>query len=105
MQNSSNTRAPRFFYGYVVVAVSFIVMAMSSGSNYSFSVFFEPLQQDFGWSRAVTAGAMSAFLIGQGVFSIGSGRLTDRFGPRPVVTAAGLLFGAGLLMMLSLIHI
>lgn len=98
MQNSS-TRAPRFFYGYVVVAVSFIVMAMSSGSNYSFSVFFEPLQQDFGWSRAVTAGAMSAFLIGQGVFSIGSGRLTDRFGPRPVVTAAGLLFGAGLLMM------
>ncbi len=98
MQNTSS-RAPRFFYGYVVVAVSFIVMAMSSGSNYSFSVFFEPLQQEFGWSRAVTAGAMSAFLIGQGVFSMGSGRLTDRFGPRPVVTGAGLLFGAGLMMM------
>lgn len=92
-------RAPRLFYGYVVVAVSFVVMAMSSGSNYSFSVFFEPLQQDFGWSRAATSGAMSAFLIGQGVFSIGSGRLTDRFGPRPVVTGAGLLFGAGLLLM------
>ena len=98
MQNQS-PRAPRVFYGYVVVMVSFVVMAMSSGSNYSFSVFFEPLQQSFGWSRAATAGAMSAFLIGQGVFSIGSGRLTDRFGPRPVVTAAGLLFGLGLLLM------
>ena len=91
--------SPRFFYGYVVVASSFVVMAMSSGTNYTFSVFFEPLQQSFGWGRAVTAGAVSAFLIGQGLFSVASGRLTDRFGPRPVVTVAGLLFGAGLVLM------
>jgi MFS family permease len=98
MQDPSG-REPRFFYGYVVAAASFAVLAMGAGANYSFSVFFEPLQQSFGWSRAVTSGAMSAFIIGQGVFAMASGRLTDRFGPRMVVTVAGILFGAGLLMM------
>lgn len=89
----------KFFYGYVVVIASFAVIAMASGALYSFSVFVEPLQQHFGWSRAVTAGAFSVSMVGQGVFSIGSGRLTDRFGPRLVVSISGLLFGLGFLVM------
>ncbi len=92
-------RRSKFFYGYVVVIASFAVIVVASGALYSFSVFVEPLQEHFGWSRAVTAGAFSASMVGQGVFSIGSGRLTDRFGPRLVVSVSGLLFGLGFLVM------
>ncbi len=92
-------RKSKFFYGYVVVIASFAVIAVASGALYSFSVFVEPLQQHFGWSRAVTAGAFSVSMVGQGTFSIGSGKLTDRFGPRLVVSVSGLLFGLGFLMM------
>ncbi len=87
------------FYGYIVVIASFAIIAVSAGANYSFSVFFEPLQEHFGWSRATTAGAFSAFMVGYGVFSIGSGRLSDRFGPRLIVSISGLLFGLGFLTM------
>ncbi len=93
--------APRttLFYGYVVVVAAFLVMAVSSGSIYSFSVFFAPLQQEFGWSRAVTSGAFSCYTIMQGLLSMGTGRLNDRFGPRLILTVCSIVFGAGFILM------
>ncbi len=98
MQNQ-RPRTSSSFYGYVVVMASFVIMAVASGTQLSFSVFVEPLQEHFGWSRATTAGAVSAVMFSYGVFSIGGGRLSDRFGPRLVLTVSGLLFGFAFLMM------
>ena len=61
-------------------------------------MFFVPLVEEFRWSRALTAGALSFSTIVQGLLSPVTGVLVDRVGPRPVVlTGAVLLASASLL--------
>jgi len=92
-------RRPKIFYGYLVVAVSFLIMVVMWGANYTFGVFFEPLLDEFGWSRAATSGAFSLSLALLGIFGIGAGKLTDRFGPRIVVSVCGFFLGLGYLLL------
>ncbi len=94
-RNTADTARPQIFYGYIVVAAAFAIIAVNAGAVFSFSVFFAPLQDEFGWSRAVTSAAFSLHMITQGVLAIGVGRLNDRFGPRIIVTVCGLLLGVG----------
>ena len=69
------------------------------GTQYSFGVFFKPILNEFGWTRAETSGPYSLSMIIYGVLCIVAGRLSDRFGPRLVVTLSGLIAGAGYLLM------
>jgi OFA family oxalate/formate antiporter-like MFS transporter len=87
------------YYGYIIVLASFLILMMTYGSQYSYGVFFTPLLKDFGWSRAVTSGAYSLNLIVFGIFSVITGRINDKFGPRLVVTICGVLIGLGYLLM------
>ena len=89
---------PRFFYGYIVVMVSTVVLVVIFAVHYSFGVFFKPMLNEFGWTRAMTSGAYSLSWILQGVSAIVSGGLTDRLGPRLVITLYGLLTGLGFLL-------
>jgi len=65
----------------------------------SFGVFFNPLLNEFGWTRAMISGASSLSFILMGVLGIVMGGLTDRFGPRIVLTICGFLLGLGYLLM------
>jgi MFS family permease len=95
----SSTRKPRFFYGYIIVAVCFFVMMVMHGTYNTFGVFFTPLEDEFHSTRALLSGANSfAFLI-MGLSSILAGILADKYGPKIVLTASALLFGAGYLLM------
>lgn len=91
------------FYGFVVVAVSFLIMLIAWGTYYSFGVFFVPILTELGWTRAMTAGAFSLAMIIQGPAGMVLGRATDRRGPRMVMSLGGLLLGLGYLLM-SQIH-
>ena len=93
------TPKPSFFYGYVVVAVAFIIMTATIGTYYSFGIFFKPMSADFGWNRALTSGAFSLSWLVTGFLTIAIGWLNDRFGPRLVMTLCGLLAGIGFLLM------
>lgn len=97
--NQSPNTAPKFFYGYVIVAATFIIMVLSWGLYIVFGVFFDPLLVEFGWTRAMISGAYSLSSILSGVLAIVMGGLTDRFGPRLVVTFCGFCLGLGYLMM------
>jgi len=92
-------RRPKFFYGYIIVLAAFFIMALSVGAFHSFGVFFKPLVTEFGWTAAMTSGAYSISLVLVGPVGIIAGGLTDRFGPRLVLTAAGLFLGLGYLLI------
>ena len=96
---STESKKPGFFYGYVIVLVSFLVMVLAFGAFYSFGVFFKPLSTEFGWTRTTTSGAYSLAMFLSGLLAIVMGRLTDRFGPRIVMTICGFLLGLGFLLM------
>ena len=98
MKNSDTPRGT-IFYGYIIVGAAFLVMVVSSGAIYSFSVFFAPLQEQFGWSRALTSGAFSSYVVVQGILSIGTGKLNDRFGPRAILSICSVFFGLGFILM------
>jgi MFS family permease len=86
-------------YGYVIVSTSFVLMTVMWTAFYSFGIFFKPLLNEFGWTRAVTAGAFSLCAFIQGLLSIAMGGLTDRLGPRIVMSICGILLGAGYLLV------
>ena len=85
---------PRLYYGYVIVAASFIIMILAQGLYIIFGVFINPLLEEFGWTKATISGAFSLSTILQGVLGIVMGGLVDRFGPRIVVTVCGVFLGA-----------
>ncbi len=90
---------PGIFYGYIIVAAAFVIMALAFGINYSFGVFFKPLLTEFGWTRAVTAAAYSMVTIISGFLGIFTGKLTDRFGARAAGIACGFFMGLGCVLM------
>jgi MFS family permease len=69
------------------------------GAQASFGVFFKPMLNEFHWTRASTSLPFSLNLILCGVFGIIAGRISDRVGPRLVVTVGGIVLGSGYILM------
>ncbi len=92
-------RGNRFFYGYVLVAASFLLQAIGWGAYNSFGVFFNPLMNEYTWSRAGISGAVSVSFCVYGLSSILLGRLNDRMGPRFIMAVSGIFLGVGYLLM------
>jgi MFS family permease len=90
-------------YGYIVVAVALLIIILDYGSRLTIGVFFKPMLNEFNWSRALTSGAVTLSMLGQGTGAIIMGRLNDKLGPRFVMTLCGCLIGAGYLLM-AMIH-
>jgi len=85
------------YYGWVIVAISVVNMAITLGAWYSFSVFFVALIKEFHWSRAATSGVFSVFLMIHCVSGILIGALLDRLGPRRVLPLGSAILALGLL--------
>ncbi len=84
-----------FFYGWVVVALSFLATLNSAGIRSALPVFINPLEAEFGWSRLSISWAGGISLL---IFGIGApltGWLLDRFGPRRVMLGGLTLLGLG----------
>ena len=72
--------------GWVVIGVVFLGMAVAiGGTHYSFGVFVEPLEREFGWSRTEVTASLS-FSAVSALMAPFIGRALDRFGARPVMT-------------------
>jgi len=66
--------------------------------NYGFTVFFLPLSQDLGLSRAATSLAFSLARVEGAIEGPFVGYLIDRFGPRPMILVATLMTGIGYIL-------
>ncbi len=98
MDRSLSIERPAFFYGWVIVGISFITLGVAFGIWYSYSVFFLAIREDFGWSRAAASSIFSVFLFCHALMGLVAGYLQDRFGPRMVIPFGALLLAVSLLI-------
>ena len=93
-------RPPRIFYGWYLVAASFTCNAFTSGAYWQgFQVFFLPILNEFGWSRAALSGAFALRQIETGAFAPILGFVVDRIGPKPIIMLGGVLLGLGMVLI------
>ena len=88
-----------FYYGWLVVAAGFGIQMVAWGTNITFGVFFKPLLDEFGWTRAMTSGASSLNTAMRGLFYLVVGKLNDKYGPKILVGVCGLILGLGCILM------
>jgi MFS family permease len=83
-----------FFYGWIIVAISMVAGFFSAGvSNITMAVVLKPISDDLGWSRALTAAAVTMGSILGGMLSPVFGPIADRLGPRFLLPSGGALVG------------
>jgi len=85
-------------YRWVVLAVSFISVAIAFGERFTFSVFYVALLEDFAWSRAQAAGIFSLNMIVAGAVAPLAGILVDRFSPKRVIMIGALLYALAIFL-------
>ncbi|MFQ5895191.1 MAG: MFS transporter [Nitrospinota bacterium] len=93
----------RIYYGWVVVGVAFLTMALGGTVNATFSVFYIAILEEFRWSRAETALAFSLSMATFALAAAPAGALIDRWGPRRVLPAGVGVLCMGLALS-SLVH-
>lgn len=81
----------KFIFRWVVVGISFINIAIAYGLNFSFSIFFVAILEEFKWNRATTAGVFSLSALLLGISSWFIGGLVDRFGSRKILVWGAVL--------------
>ena len=86
----------RFYYGWVIVSVSFLTLFLVLGIRFSSGVFYVAILKEYGWARAETAGAFSIAMLVHAFFAIVSGSLIDRFGPRILFPLGATFLAVGL---------
>lgn len=86
----------RIHYGWVVAVSCFLITFSLGETFWSFGVFFKPLEEEFGWSRALISTGYTIFLITYGISSATMGRLADKYGPKPILLAAAVFAGTGI---------
>ncbi|NWF91767.1 MAG: MFS transporter [Syntrophaceae bacterium] len=73
-------RSP-FFYGWIIVGSTVVSMILIYGIRHSFSVFFAPILDEFGWSRANIAIMFSLNIFVYGLLSPAAGTLANQWKP------------------------
>ena len=90
-----STPTGRIHVAWVVAAVSFIAILGAAGFRSVPGVMMNPLHHEFGWSHGVVGLAMSVNMTLFGLTAPFAAALMDRFGVRPVLSAALLLIASG----------
>lgn len=83
---------------WVVVGSAFLSMFTVFGVAYSFGEFFGPMADEFGTDRSETAFFFSITTFSYFLIGMGTGRIADRIGPRPVVLAGAVAMFVGLML-------
>lgn len=88
----------KFYYGWVIVGVSAVILFAAFGIRLSFSVFFVALIDDFGWGRADTSLIFSTTMVVFAATSTLAGLMLDKLGSRKTFTVGAVVLGVGLLL-------
>ena len=83
--------------GWLVVVGTFFSSFVTLGIAYSFGAFFADMADEFGSTRAATSVVFGLTTFAFFWLSLITGRLADRFGPRPVLATGAVFLFVGLL--------
>ena len=81
-----------------IVAAAFLSTFTCFGIVYSFGAFFDSMATEFGTGKGMTALMFSLTTFFYFMGGVVTGRLADRFGPRPVMLVGAVSMGVGLLL-------
>ena len=89
----------RIFYGWYVLAVSFVILFFTTGARFTIGVVFKPLMVEFGWDRAAVS---LGFFINMTIYALSliiAGRSYDRYGPKWVIVISSCFLSAGFMSL------
>ncbi len=89
----------RVFYGWWIVSAAGGVQWLAAVLwMQSYGAYMVLLQDEFGWSKALVAGAFALARVESGILGPLQGWLVDRFGPRLILTIGTVIFGIGFML-------
>lgn len=95
-----NWKPSKTFYGWWIVGAAFIIGFFIAGSMFlSFTAFFEPIADEFGWSYAEVSLGFSLRGMGLGLFAPLIGVLVDRWGPKRLIFLGAIVAASGVLLL------
>ncbi len=86
------------WHGPMAVLVAFITLGVVYGVWFAYSVFLVALVEDMGWSRSLTAGAISVMSVVHGLAGPMNGRMVEKIGAQWTIAFGGLIFLIGMLL-------
>lgn len=96
VDTENNTRSQsRIFYGWYILAASFVILFFTAGATFSVGVMFKPIINELGWSRGTFS---IAFFLNMAVYAfslIVAGKVYDRYGPKWLIITSSILFSGG----------
>jgi sugar phosphate permease len=90
---------PKIHYGFVVAAVTFLVLLIGAGMRAVPGVFVVPFETEFGWSRATISLAVGVCIGLYGLSAPFSAAMMDRFGIRTTMLGALTSIGTALALL------
>lgn len=98
-------RGSKIHYAWVILATVLVIQAMRTGIRLSFSVFIDPLVEQYGWSRGAISFAYTLQFLSGIPVTLMAGWLGDRLGARRVVFFSTLLFTLGMVLTATATHL
>jgi MFS family permease len=96
---------PALFYGWVIVATTFLIALVTVGGRNAFGVFVVPMSEEFGWNRSTISLAAALGFLVNGLGQPFVGRLFDTLGGRKVILVSLAVFGVTTILLALTFHI
>lgn len=90
-------KSPGIPFPWIIVLLGALLLVSSNIYLYTFGVFFKPIAEDFGWSRAAMSGAYAIRSLVGAVFVVPMGYWADCYGPRRVLLPCFILLGVSMI--------
>jgi OFA family oxalate/formate antiporter-like MFS transporter len=91
MESNRQESASRLASPWMQLVFGVICMAMIANMQYGWTLFVNPIDEKHHWGRAAIQVAFTIFVVTETWLVPIEGYLVDKYGPRPVVVAGGLL--------------
>jgi MFS family permease len=96
---------PGIFYGWFVLAASFVMLFFNAGAQFSIGVMFKPIIADFGWNRGSISMVAMVNMVLYAFSMLLMGKAYDRFGPKWVILISATFLGSGFIGISSMTNL